>query len=345
MTDIDRRAFLTSLPLLATAPSLLAQPASASALRLRAINHVSLTVSDLQRSIDFYQGLFGLALQSRQGSETAGLRVGTGPQHLGLSTNPSSGVRGPRIDHMCLGIDRFDLDQLLKHLADHGIPTSEQRGAARVHVRMRSAALGGAATGTPEVYLGDPDGVLIQLQDAKYCAGSGPLGTVCARPIPSSTRGLIQTTAYSHCTVHSIEPERSNAFYRRLFGMGIRSFQGPIATLAIGPGVEFLVNSIPSNAAQSQPGSINHFCLTVERFEVKRVINALERFGIKPRENETGPVPPMRHYIKTRREDQGGAKEGTPELYFTDPDGILVQLQDVRYCGGAGVLGEVCPQQ
>jgi hypothetical protein len=50
----------------------------------------------------------------------------------------------------------------------------------------------------------------------------------------------------------------------------------------------------------------------------------------------------MRHYVETRHEDQGGAKEGTPELYFTDPDGILVQLQDVSYCGGSGVLGTVC---
>jgi hypothetical protein len=38
----------------------------------------------------------------------------------------------------------------------------------------------------------------------------------------------------------------------------------------------------------------------------------------------------------------GGAKEGTPELYFTDPDGISIQLQDPTYCGGAGVLGEIC---
>jgi hypothetical protein len=39
---------------------------------------------------------------------------------------------------------------------------------------------------------------------------------------------------------------------------------------------------------------------------------------------------------------RGGAQEGTPELYFTDPDGLLLQLQDVKYCGGAGLLGEVC---
>ena len=27
---------------------------------------------------------------------------------------------------------------------------------------------------------------------------------------------------------------------------------------------------------------------------------------------------------------------------FTDPDGILLQLQDSRYCGGAGYYGEIC---
>ena len=29
----------------------------------------------------------------------------------------------------------------------------------------------------------------------------------------------------------------------------------------------------------------------------------------------------------------------TKELYFTDPDGIRVQLQDVKYEGGTGPLG------
>ena len=41
--------------------------------------------------------------------------------------------------------------------------------------------------------------------------------------------------------------------------------------------------------------------------------------------------------------DRGGAPEGTPELYFTDPDGLVMQLQDPSYCGGAGYLGNVCP--
>ena len=155
MSTCDRRSFLAALPLLGAMPKLLAQSAPAP-FKLRTFNHVALTVSDLQRSIDFYQGLFGLPVQSRQGSETAALRIGSGPQHIGLSTNPSSGVRTPRIDHMCVGIDGFELDGLLQYLAVHGVPKSEQRGAMRVYVRMRSANFGGAASGTPEVYLGIP---------------------------------------------------------------------------------------------------------------------------------------------------------------------------------------------
>ena len=50
----------------------------------------------------------------------------------------------------------------------------------------------------------------------------------------------------------------------------------------------------------------------------------------------------MKSYVTMRMENRGGAAGGTPELYFTDPDGLLMQLQDSSYCGGNGVLGNVC---
>jgi hypothetical protein len=83
--------------------------------------------------------------------------------------------------------------------------------------------------------------------------------------------------------------------------------------------------------------------MNLENFNVDQVQKALEKVGVQPREGQTGPVGPLRHYVSMRMENRGGAKEGTPELYFTDPDGLLVQLQDVKYCGGSGLLGEVCP--
>jgi len=112
-------------------------------------------------------------------------------------------------------------------------------------------------------------------------------------------------------------------------------------TLAVGAGVQFAMFAAGGGQTTRQP-SINHVCLSVERFDQDAIIKALESYGIKPRDNQTGPVGPMRHYVSMRKEDRGGAKDGTPELYFTDPDGILVQVQDVTYCGGAGYLGNVC---
>ena len=41
--------------------------------------------------------------------------------------------------------------------------------------------------------------------------------------------------------------------------------------------------------------------------------------------------------------DRGGAPEGTPELYFTDPDGLRIQLQDVAYLRRRRVPGRGVP--
>lgn len=37
-------------------------------------------------------------------------------------------------------------------------------------------------------------------------------------------------------------------------------------------------------------------------------------------------------------------RDETKELYFTDPNGIRMQLQDVRYRGGVGPLGDRDPR-
>ena len=58
----------------------------------------------------------------------------------------------------------------------------------------------------------------------------------------------------------------------------------------------------------------------------------------------SNPSSPLVWYISQRMENRGGARgTGTPELYFTDPDNIAIQIQDVKYCGGGGFLGDVCP--
>jgi len=335
-THLDRRGFLTALPALALAPKLAGQVSAGPQIRTRGINHVKLIVADLKRSIDFYQGLFGMPVQARGGSSEAALRIGSGPQHLALSNDADA---TPSIESYCLGVEGFNEDQILKTLAAHGIKVSEYRGAMTVQVGTR-----GDRT---DVYLNDPDGLIVQLQDVSYCGGGGRLGASCSAVEPSPKKGLIALKDYSHITVFSEDAQRSNDFYKQLFGFSIRSYQGPTApTLAVGPTVEFLMftGGAAGRGATPRPASINHFCMNLEGFNADAIIKTLESYGIKPRESQTGPVGPMRHYISMRMENRGGAKEGTPELYFTDPDGILVQLQDVKYCGGSGVLGDSCPK-
>ena len=82
--------------------------------------------------------------------------------------------------------------------------------------------------------------------------------------------------------------------------------------------------------------------MSMDGFSPDAVIKTLEGYGIKPRGTTPGPAGPLVYYISMWMENRGGAKEGTAELYFTDSDGLLIQLQDTKYCGGAGVLGDVC---
>jgi catechol 2,3-dioxygenase-like lactoylglutathione lyase family enzyme len=334
---ISRRTFVLSLPALSLAPRAMLAQAGGPTISIRGINHVGLMVSDLKRSTEFYQSLFGMPL--RRADTISRLQIGDGPTHLELLTAAAGST--PTINHFCLGVERFDVDRIAKVLTDHGVTKSETAGPMTIRVTARAA-------GGSSIRLGDPDGIDIQLQDAAYCGGSGPLGTECAAPEASPKKGAFAIKGYSHITVFSSDPAKSNAFHKDVFGLGIRSYQGPTApTLAAGPGVEFLMFTGGGGGragAPARPASINHFCMTLENFKPDEILKTLETFGIKPRDSQTGAVGPMRHYISMRMENRGGAKEGTPELYFTDPDGLLVQLQDVKYCGGSGFLGDACPK-
>jgi hypothetical protein len=120
--------------------------------------------------------------------------------------------------------------------------------------------------------------------------------------------------------------------------------------LGIGPGVSFIMfagggaprgGAAPAAPAAPRPSTINHVCMNMENFDKDEVTKKLVGFGLTSNgtQNATGP---LKTYVSMRMPARGGAAEGTPELYFTDPDGLLLQLQDVKYCGGAGLLGEVC---
>jgi catechol 2,3-dioxygenase-like lactoylglutathione lyase family enzyme len=354
MTTINRRELLLSIPAAAIAPRLLGQAAKA-AIPLKGLSYFVLSVSDMKRSIDFYQDLFGMAIQARQGQNVL-LRIGKGPQFIMLQpagANPPSIV--PRLG---LKVDNFNADRIVGMLEPHGVTRAAAAdpgltgGAMKVRVSRRGPENGGAADGTPELFLGDPDDFVLQIQDVSYAGGAGPLGNV-VKVEDSPKKGLIALSDMSHFTIGASDANRTQTFYQEVFGTPVRSRQATTPAMGIGPGVMFLMfigggggrgaRGRGADAAPAAPpgprASVNHVSMNMENFKPDEVMQTLATFGIKEGATNAGPLS---SYITRRMPDRGGAEGGTPELYFRDPDGLLLQLQDVKYCGGGGFLGDVC---
>jgi len=177
-TLVSRRAMIGALPALALAlaPGLLARAQAGPPVRVERLHSFGLGVRDVDRSLEFYQGLFGMQIQARQG-ETVCLRIGNGPQFVSLrGLEPGE---NPSITHMCYSTPDFDADRILEALSAEGIeridaPAVDSPGidnAMKAWVRTRR--------GTPELFFADASGLIVQLQDPSYCGGGGDLGNMC----------------------------------------------------------------------------------------------------------------------------------------------------------------------
>ena len=335
---ISRRDVLYAVPAMFGLGAIVRAQQSAGPFTTLAMNHVTLAVTNAKRSLEFYQRLFGLPVVATQGPVPI-MRLGSGPQFIALSERPTA---KPGIDHVCLTVERFEVDRVMKTLAGFGVTPADQGAAGglsggplRARVRMRGENAGGAKEGTPEIYFGDPDGITIQLQAATYCGGAGLLGEVCSSA-NATAKPPLATREMNHVTLAVSDPKRSLEFYQRAFGLPVVATQAAIPIMRIGRGPGFIALN---GAGQSSP-RIDHVCVTIENFDPDRTMQTLAELGVKKAEGTAGG--PLTARIRMRGPEAGGAKEGTPELYFTDPDGITIQLQDVRYCGGAGRVGEVC---
>jgi len=124
------------------------------------IDHIVLRVTDLERSIRFYQTVLGCTLVKRR--EDLGmvhLRAGAsmidlvdveGP--LGRAGGAAASGERRNVDHFCLRIEPFDEQAILTHLAGHGL---EADGAVQ---RFGADGMG------LSIYCKDPDGNQLELK-------------------------------------------------------------------------------------------------------------------------------------------------------------------------------------
>lgn len=139
---LTRRELIQGLTMLAGAggASGIAQAQDAP-IKAARIDHVSIQVSDLQRSVAFYQRMFGLTVASEDKPNEI-VRLGTGKVLVSLHHKSPTGV----VDHFAVAVEKFDRTSVTQTLKERGASPAENLDAG-FHIK-------------------DPEGISVQIVGA-----------------------------------------------------------------------------------------------------------------------------------------------------------------------------------
>lgn len=311
---------------LAVVPAASAAPAEpALPIRVSTLNHVSFGCADLRSTVAWYERVLAIprhAFQDYGGGQTV-LRVSNDPPaYMALSQRgpESLQVVTARRPHFCWGIEDFNVHRIFEGLA-------EMPALARSVLREGTTING--------VNFDGPDGAPLQFNPIIACGGLGFLGEVCDNAAEAVRRPgdppPIAVRTLNHVRYHVSDLSSALAWYQRLTDMPVATWQEPqggprtagyegrpIPVLRVGGG--------PQHLALVEGGGPEafrlHVGLGVEGFDATAVMERLAEHGVTA-------------HLRLR----GGV---TQEVLVDAPDGVRLQLQDVSYCGGGGVLGNAC---
>ena len=105
------------------------------------IDHVSIQVSDLPRSIAFYQKMFGLTVVSEDKPNEI-VRLGAGKVLVSLHHKSPTGL----VDHFAIGVEKFNKESVTRELKERGASPEDNLDAG-FHIK-------------------DPEGISVQIVGA-----------------------------------------------------------------------------------------------------------------------------------------------------------------------------------
>jgi catechol 2,3-dioxygenase-like lactoylglutathione lyase family enzyme len=142
--SISRRTFVQSLTALATTTTFVPVEAPAPLFKPVNLNHITIAVSDLDRTRVFYESVLGLTPYKRN---EIGLFLGVGEHFVGVDL-ASKAKEKVGIDHFCVGVENFDEANARKILGAQSIHTFAKFGSG--------------------VHFHDPDGITVQVSAPSY---------------------------------------------------------------------------------------------------------------------------------------------------------------------------------
>ena len=270
MSDIGRRDALRVLSALALRAGS-AQAASTPGLRFTKLDHVEISVPDAPKSAALYARAFGGPVWKN--SKTPRRYVKLGPCYIAIE----QGREPFGVDHFSAGIEGFQIAAIHGFLDERAIAYKDYPSGKDLNVT-------------------DPDGIHLQLSADDTWS---QLQTNTASPEPSTevASPIYHPTGLDHILLNVSEPEKSTAFYEKIFGPVTQRNNNRIWFQAGKSRIGLL-----QTPAGQRPG-VNHFCIAAAAFDYKATTARLAEAGTQV---ETPEIA------------------GAPE--FRDLDGLLVQV-------------------
>ena len=113
---LSRRQLIQGLTALAAAGGAAGTMAQTTPFKSTRIDHISIQVTDMARSVAFYEKIFGLKVLNED-KENEIVRMGVTRIIVSLHRKPPVGI----VDHFAIAIDDFDREAVTAELAKHGL--------------------------------------------------------------------------------------------------------------------------------------------------------------------------------------------------------------------------------
>jgi len=126
---LTRRELIRGLAMLTATSGTATAGLQEAGLKGAKIDHVSIQVTNLPRSIGFYQKVFGLSVVSQDKSNEI-VRLGITKPLVSLHHKSPTGI----VDHFAIGVDQFNKESVTRDLKQHGANPEENIDAG-FHVK------------------------------------------------------------------------------------------------------------------------------------------------------------------------------------------------------------------
>jgi catechol 2,3-dioxygenase-like lactoylglutathione lyase family enzyme len=244
-------------------------------LRFTALDHIETSAPDAAKSAAFYAQVFGGPIWKN--NKTPRRYVKLGPCYIAIE----QGREPLGVDHFSAGIEGFQIGDIHRFLGQRGIEYKDYPSGRDLNVT-------------------DPDGIHVQLSADNTWAQLST-GTASAEPGTSTGDPIFTANGLDHILLNVTNPERSAAFYAKIFGPVTQRNNNRI-WFQVG---RSRIGLLETPAGQ-KPG-VNHFCVSAARFDYDSAAKKLRAANARLEKPEVS---------------------GAPE--FLDPDGLRVQVMSPR---------------